>query len=82
METQTDPNWAVPYRTEPYRTMQWKSATSEPKLVAAFLGSIVTEMEPEKWVISAAHNTNTVKQAENLSHNRFQDNFMINKVIL
>ncbi len=30
---QTDPNWAVPYRTEPcrtvpYRTMQWKSATT------------------------------------------------------
>ncbi len=31
METQTDLNWAVPYRTEPcrtvpYHTMQWKSA--------------------------------------------------------
>ncbi len=23
---QTDPNWAVPSRAEPYRTMQWKSA--------------------------------------------------------
>ncbi len=26
METQTDPNWAVPSRAEPYCTMQWKSA--------------------------------------------------------
>lgn len=47
--------------------------SSEPKQADPFLGSNVTEIEPVKWVISAAHNTNSVKQAESLTQNWFVD---------